>query len=312
MEILHSPPSESSFTPLAEHQSQTPESFYDGPPILHHLSRGCKIVALERDLRSSPALRGLRGENGGGAAAAATNGESEEDKEVIVDGVDVWVGSEKLLLYATSARGVAIPYPSISLHAIQRLRLPGSPEGSEMSQGVYMQLAGSSPDEENDEEEDSVALTIVPPVPAEEPAETAAVPVEEEDKPTSPAQALFAALSACSNLHPDPILQEEDMDDMEDDDMQGSSLYQAGLIQSGDNSGSGGLPPPMGGSSGWITAENMHEYFDEEGNWRGEGPGPNPLGPGAGIVREREGGDDDMEGGGDGPDGDETKWRRTE
>ena len=76
--------------------------------------------------------------------------------------------------------------------------------------------------------------------------------------------------------------------------------------------GTDGLPPPVPGSGGWITAENMGEFFDEEGNWRGEG-----LGPGAGRVRtadEVDGeevngdGDEEEEGDGDG----ETKWRRTE
>lgn len=177
-----------------------------------------------------------------------------------------------------------------------------------------MQLAGSSsPDEENDEEEDdSISLTIIPPPGEATSTETAAAEgdvegetaAEGEDKPSSPAQVLFAALSACSNLHPDPNLEDEDMDDdSNEQQLEGSSLFQAGLIQPGNNSGEGGLPPPVGGSSGWITAENMHEYFDEEGNWRGEGPGPNPLGPGAGFVRGR---DDEH-----GPDEDETKWRRT-
>ena len=69
----------------------------------------------------------------------------------------------------------------------------------------------------------------------------------------------------------------------------------------------GGLPPPMPGSGGWITADNVGEFFDEEGNWRGGW-----LGPGAGMVRSRdedEGADgvvEDADG-----DGDETKWRRT-
>lgn len=46
-----------------------------------------------------------------------------------------------------------------------------------------------------------------------------------------------------------------------------------------------GLPPPMPGSSGWITAENAHEFFDEDGNWRGRDSG---LGGGAGRVRGRD------------------------
>ena len=73
------------------------------------------------------------------------------------------------------------------------------------------------------------------------------------------------------------------------------------------------LPPPMPGSGGWITAENVGEYFDEEGNWRGQS-----LGEGAGSVRRRDEEDiaDGMESGeeaeGDNAgDGEETKWRRT-
>ena len=49
-------------------------------------------------------------------------------------------------------------------------------------------------------------------------------------------------------------------------------------------SADGGLPPPMPGSSGWITAENVHEYFDEDGNWIGEGGVSGELGDGAGRV----------------------------
>lgn len=29
----------------------------------------------------------------------------------------------------------------------------------------------------------------------------------------------------------------------------------------------------MPGSGGWITAENVEQFFDEEGNWRGRGEG---------------------------------------
>lgn len=51
----------------------------------------------------------------------------------------------------------------------------------------------------------------------------------------------------------------------------------------------------MPGSSGWITAENVHEYFDEEGNWIGDDEGgggvSGELGDGAGTVHGR--GEDD-------------------
>ena len=70
----------------------------------------------------------------------------------------------------------------------------------------------------------------------------------------------------------------------------------------------GDLPPPMPGSWGWITAENVGEFFDEEGNWKGEGEPPR-LGGGVGVVRGRE----EEEDGGEDADGEgeETKWRRT-
>ncbi len=78
--------------------------------------------------------------------------------------------------------------------------------------------------------------------------------------------------------------------------------------------GASGLPPPTPGSGGWITAENVGEFFDDEGNPR-EGAFPR-LGPGAGVVRGREdggeeGGDGDAGGGGDAGVGEESKWRRT-
>ncbi|KAJ9371850.1 hypothetical protein DTO282F9_3185 [Paecilomyces variotii] len=336
MEVLRSPPSTSSFVPLAEHQAHTPASFYSGPPVLHYVSERCKVVILERDLLAAPAINAMRGEvlrnttatgnengvNGSGQAAVSQNGEEEEGKEVVIDGIDVWVTSEKFLLYRPStSTGVTIPYPSISLHAIQRLRLPSSDPSSDQVQGLYMQIAhpSSAPTEE-DEEEESISLTVVPPPVSETAvttsAETSTVTAAERaieditEKPETPTQLLFAAVSACSNLHPDPTAAGEEDEDDEGGALQGSSLYQAGLIAPG--SGDGGLPPPANGSSGWITAENMHEYFDEEGNWIGGGEEPNlSLGPGAGSVRTREE-ETASDGNEETGNGEETKWRRTD
>ncbi|KAK2733356.1 hypothetical protein FQN55_003409 [Onygenales sp. PD_40] len=337
MEVLHDPPNASSFVPLAEHQSRTPASFYSGPPILHHLSERCKIVILERELSKSTALAGLKpsatasGSSNGAAPITATVAE-DEDKEIVIDGVDVWVTSERLLLYSQPAKsGVAVPYPSISLHAIQRLQLPDSPSTStddNKVQGLYMQLATDSNENEEDEdmEEDSTCLTIVPPAPAPQPQpqseQSTPIPGEaEENKPTqSPTQELFAAVSACSNLHPDLQTgdgdEENDNQDEQVQQLDGSVLFQNGLILPGNNAG--GLPPAMPGSGGWITAENMHEYFDEEGNWKaerveGEEEGSLGLGPGAGTVRQRDGEGEERGGeeAGEGT-GEETKWRRTD
>jgi chloride channel, nucleotide-sensitive, 1A len=93
-------------------------------------------------------------------------------------------------------------------------------------------------------------------------------------------------------------------------------LFRAGLAMPG--ASDGGLPPAMPGSGGWITAENMHEFFDADGNWIGgedeemegdEGTEVEAeiLGPGAGTVRTR---DDEHDGNGVGEE--ETKWQRTD
>lgn len=151
-----------------------------------------------------------------------------------------------------------------------------------------------------------------------------------EETPAQAIQAMFDAVSACSNLHPDPTFDDdEEMQDFSGGGgdsrivFEGSVGYEgiSGLlpgVQQG--SGDGGLPPPFPGSGGWITAENVGEYFDEEGNWikdgeeGGEGEG---LGEGAGRVRTRE----EMNGNGDGEgegvnghaeEGDESKKPRTE
>ena len=102
--------------------------------------------------------------------------------------------------------------------------------------------------------------------------------------------------------------------------------------------GAGGLPPPMPGSGGWITAENVdvEAMIAPEAEWRGDvnhqhhddvagsAGGGEGLGAGAGTVRPRvdEGvdgsgdGDADAKEGVDGEEadgagGEETKWRRT-
>lgn len=159
-----------------------------------------------------------------------------------------------------------------------------------------------------DIEPDSFSMTIIPtasapPVPAgiEPDAE-----LDTEDKPEqTPVQALFNALSECANLHPDPV------DDGQEPDEGISHLLRSGLAFPGDDSG--GLPPPMPGSGGWITAENMHEFVDEDGNFIQDNDeaedvqADEPLGPGAGSVRPRDDGQpDDIEDGGE-----ETKWQRT-
>lgn len=175
-----------------------------------------------------------------------------------------------------------------------------------------MQLISFAPESEEDAEPDSVSVTLIPTASAppttlhtETPVEgteaTSEDPVATEGEPEqTPVVALFTALSDCSNLHPDPV-QEGDGEDGE------SRLMQAGLIMPGDSQG--GLPPALPGSGGWITAENMHDFFDADGNYIGpdddeEAAAAGDLGPGAGSIRAR---DEEMDTEGT----DDTKWQRT-
>lgn len=180
--------------------------------------------------------------------------------------------------------GVTVPYPSISIHALKTIG-----QGATQAHGVWMQLELGEADDED--ETFTTELTLIP------------TPVTDDD-PQATARSIFEAISACSNLHPDPA-QEDDED--EDDDrivFEGNPEFEGVEGLSGVVRGvsDGGLPPPMPGSSGWITAENVHEYFDEEGNWIGGGGEEGAeLGDGAGRVRNRDeaeevnGGEDDAE-----------------
>ncbi|CAK39374.1 uncharacterized protein An07g03600 [Aspergillus niger] len=219
MESIAAPPDTTTFIPLAEHQSRTPSSFHSGPPILYSHHQNCKLVLLEREALAVPALGALR-------EASTANGTTEEegDKEIVIPGVNVWVTSEKFLLHnPTTNTGLSIPYPSISLHAIQRLQLPSS---EDQVQGLYMQIANptTSSYTSADDEEDALTVTVVPETPTQE----SSSPAEEGDeKPETPTQTLYAAVSACSNLHPDPV---EPGDEDEDDYEGEEGAFQSGSI----------------------------------------------------------------------------------
>lgn len=169
-----------------------------------------------------------------------------------------------------------------------------------------MQIAMPSATPAEDDEEQCIALTVVPPTePGAVGGSTASAAATQDlsDEPAeTPVQMLYNAVSACSNLHPDPV------EPGDEDDEEGGKFIFSGEQGYVLDSASGDLPPPVEGSSGWITAENMHEFFDEEGNWIADGEPPSfPLGAGAGTVREREENGEGVDG-----EDEETKWRRTD
>lgn len=195
--------------------------------------------------------------------------------------------------------GVSIPYPSISIHAVKHVDGPG--DGARV-QAVWMQLEFSDGGA-NDDDFSTVELTIVPPSPQGDAMRTAA-------------QQLYDAVSSCSDLHPDP-------DDADDDDgefdrvvFEGGAEHEAlegfaGVLRGSSN---GALPPPMPGSGGWITADNVHEFFDGEGNWLGRDADAHDgadgeLGGGAGRTRPRDELESDGVNGHDGAGGDQDMKR---
>jgi nucleotide-sensitive chloride channel 1A len=160
-----------------------------------------------------------------------------------------------ILFTPANGKGVTLSYPAIALHAL------GSHESTP---AVYLQV--NLHDALTVNSDDDVQTLDIHLVPAS--SDSAA-------EGSSPAKALYEALSACADLHPDPNSDSEEEED--------TTL----------------------GAGGWITSENMHDFVDEDGNFIGA----SNLGAGAGTIRGREEADEE-DTNGDGADG-ETKWQRT-
>lgn len=193
-----------------------------------------------------------------------------------------------MILYShNSQTGIEIPYPSISLHATKNFKHLEKPDDSSFKfVGVYMQLEFSGDGGDDDDSFDPLELTLIP-------YSSEGTSIDQLNAQRT--SALFNQISACQNLHPDPA--DEDEDDEEDEMdrivFEGEALE--GLPGAFQGDSDGGLPPPMPGSSGWITADNVHEYFDADGNWIGGEGVSGELGEGAGRVRGRDEVDGDAE-----------------
>ncbi|OLN86928.1 hypothetical protein CCHL11_04546 [Colletotrichum chlorophyti] len=266
--IIRAPPALGDFTPIEEHQSQTPETFFGGKPVLHHHLEAAKAW-IPASQKGSLAIFPADVSTAATAPSGTTLNDSSED--LVEQEVSVFVNSENFIIFSSApGAGVVIPYPSISIHAVKQI---GSISEGTPLQAIWMQLQLSDGGD-GDEDFDTIDLTIVPSV---------------STGVQSDVQKLYDAISACSDLHPDPV---DEGDDEEDD---GRIVFEAdhepveGYTGVMYGASDGGLPPAFPGSGGWITAENVHEHFDEDGNWIGQGSGQDEnggdLGEGAGRVR---------------------------
>ncbi|KAI0427334.1 regulator of volume decrease after cellular swelling-domain-containing protein [Xylaria sp. FL1042] len=296
-EVIKSCPSaENDFLPLSEYQAQTPETFFEGKPVLYFHDEHIKAwVANEKyeELFFFPE-KVVDGSTPLRPTPPESHALDNEDKHTCEEKkVEVFVSSKKMTLFShNSGKGVEIPYPAISLHAIKNFKLLDKPNDDPSSKfsGVYMQLEFSDSGPDDDESFEPIELTLIPYKPEVNDGTSAIDPLNAERT-----NALFNQISACSNLNPDPRNEEEDDDE---DEFNADHIIFEGNVDQGvaieglpgvlQGNNTGGLPPPMPGSSGWITADNVNEYFDEQGNWIGDEGVRGELGDGAGRVRGRD------------------------
>ncbi|KAK3370355.1 regulator of volume decrease after cellular swelling-domain-containing protein [Podospora didyma] len=307
-ETIRSPPSLSEFKTLAEHLEQTPETFYGGKPVLYYHATGAKawvpksqrgnLPFFPADLSSAPT------EPESLALEKLTLDESPDEN--VEQKVDLYVSSKTLTIFCPATEsGLSIPYPLVSIHAVKTYS-----QGEHKVPTVYLQLELSDGGA-NDDDFDTVELTLIP-SPSSSSADSTPIAADTTTTggdSTLPREisALFNAISECSNLNPDPEASDEEEE--EDDRIIFEADHQAIEGFSGVFAGArdGGLPAAMPGSSGWITAENVGEFFDADGNWIGGEEGVSrELGDGAGVVHGR---DDDMNGHGTDEEGDLKRTR---
>lgn len=299
LEALDRAPALEDFTLLAEHQEQTPGSFFDrGKAVLHFHARASTVTVVEQSSSEQPAAAAaltalttlLTGSNSAAAAAAASSPEIV-DGNVSISHVDVWVTSSHLLLYSPPhSSGVQISYPAITVTA-------------QDGRDVLLELNLSDADTP-DQDIHFLQLRIHP-TPAQHDAtgaDQASVDGARINGTTTTttthndvSTALFKAISDCQELNPDP----PGMGDEDED-------------------GEGGFDDTAPGATGWITSENMADFMDENGNFKmpesvtvlggdaEEHETQQSLGAGAG--RARTAAEADAE---DGAVEDETKWQRT-
>ncbi|KAF2746046.1 hypothetical protein M011DRAFT_459571 [Sporormia fimetaria CBS 119925] len=257
LQRVATPPKEEDFTPLQEHQEQTPSTFFGSKPVLYAHYSSLTLAIPTAKLQSDETI----------SRFSSSPDEQASPEDSLVRNVEIWVTSQDLILfqYEPVQCGVSIPYPKIALHATMKYK--------SQIEALYMELCLSDMEIINDEDDIlMLGVTILPPDFASNPE-------------TSCIQNIFTAMNTCADLHPDP----DDSDAEEPDET-------------------------APGASGWITADNMDEYLNEDGTFKGvvygESTENEQLGPGAGTVRSRE---DAEEQGSDGVNGTqgETKWQRT-
>ena len=85
LQTVRTPFALSDFVPLAEHQQQTPESFYDSKPVLHYHATGAKAWIPKSQQSKLPIFPADASSAPTAPESSALDGQSEETVEQIVD-----------------------------------------------------------------------------------------------------------------------------------------------------------------------------------------------------------------------------------
>jgi nucleotide-sensitive chloride channel 1A len=100
IEVIHDAPRPDSFTPLAVHQSQTPDSFFTGSPVLHYHATGARAIISNSQIelqsifsRETPVTRDTI-VNGHTSPLEGTLANGTGNRQQILSDIDVLVTSE--------------------------------------------------------------------------------------------------------------------------------------------------------------------------------------------------------------------------
>jgi nucleotide-sensitive chloride channel 1A len=87
LQILSTQPQMDAFTPLEEHQNQTPGTFFGGKPVLHTKHSGLTLNIPQEQLRSHPAIAKF-------AYTVVADGPTAGSSPATLANIELWVTSE--------------------------------------------------------------------------------------------------------------------------------------------------------------------------------------------------------------------------
>jgi nucleotide-sensitive chloride channel 1A len=92
---IRTPPSLDAFTALADHQSQTPATFYGAKPVLHYHATGIRALASWDQLSKLPIFPSdPASQSDPTAAGADAEGGGAPERAIVVEVVDAFISSE--------------------------------------------------------------------------------------------------------------------------------------------------------------------------------------------------------------------------